>query len=108
MPSTEPTAINPNPYAGFQAIFPGTSQKKTTSGSSQQSSAVGANTTIVRLYATQDTYVEIGSNPTATTTTSMFLPLGFVEYFGITPGHKIAYIQSTSAGTLFITEGAQI
>ena len=97
-----------NPENTFDVIFQGASQKITTVGSSVQSTAVGSATTIVRLYATQNTYVEIGSNPTATTASSMYLPLGFVEYFGVTPGHKIACIQDTDSGTLFITEGASV
>jgi hypothetical protein len=89
---------------GFQVITPGTYQKVTTSGTSAQSSATQGTTTIVQLYADQDCYVAFGSNPTATTST-MFLPLGQILYVGVTPGHKIAVIQSTTAGTLFITEG---
>ena len=49
------------------AYNPGTVQNITTSGSSQQSSAVGSGTTIIRIAVNADTYVAIGSNPTATT-----------------------------------------
>ena len=88
----------------FDAIYPGTSQKITTSGSSQQSSAFSSNTTIVRLFSTQDCYVAFGTNPTATSS-SMFLPAGIVEYFGVTESSKLAVLQVTSSGILYITEG---
>ena len=59
----------------------------------------------MRLFCTQDAYVAFGANPTANTTSSMFLPGGIIEYYGVTPSTKIAVIQSTAAGTLYITEG---
>lgn len=97
-----------NPNNGFDAIFQGTCQKITTTGTSSQSTAVGSGTTIIRVFATQSTYIEIGSNPTATTASSLYLPYGIVEYFGVAPGHKIAAIQDTTGGILYITEGASV
>jgi hypothetical protein len=47
--------------------------------------------------------VAIGSNPTATTS-STFLPVYSVEYFKIAPGQKIAAIKNATAGTLYVTE----
>lgn len=74
---------------------------------SVQSTAVSANATVVRLVATTDCHVQIGTNPTATTT-SAFLPAGVVEYVGIKPGDKVAAIKRSSgtAGVLNITECA--
>lgn len=95
-----------NPNNTFDVIFAGTNQKVTTTGTSAQSTAVGSATTIVRLYASQNMYIQISSNPTAAVASSTYLPTGIVEYFGITPGDKIAAIQDTTTGTLFITEGA--
>lgn len=95
----------------FEAIFPGTSQKLAFTGVSAQSSALGVTTTIVRLVADADCFVLIGSNPTADAAgTSVFLPKGVVEYFGVdgsVNAQKIAAIQSSAGGNLWITEGAQ-
>lgn len=76
----------------------------TTSGSSQQSAAFGAQTRQVRVCAISNAcYVSIGGNPTATAN-SVLLPVGRPEYFTVTPGQKLATLQNTGAGTLSITE----
>lgn len=93
------------PVGGFQAITPGTTQTRTSTSSSAQSSAIGAGTTIVRLVCTEDCHVAFGSNPTATTS-SMYLPANTPEYFGVTGGHKVAVIRTSADGVLHITEGA--
>lgn len=64
----------------------------TVSGSSQQSAAFAAGTSFVRLHAQVACHVVVGTNPTATTN-SMRLAEGQTEYFGVTPGHKLAVIQ---------------
>ena len=58
---------------------------------STQSSALSAGTTFVRVIADADCHIEVGGNPTATTS---LLPLtaGQAYYFGVTPGHKVAVI----------------
>jgi len=70
---------------------------------SVQSTAVGINTTVIRVVSTTDCHVAIGTNPTATTS-STFLPVYSVEYFKIAPGSKIAAIKNATAGTLYVTE----
>ena len=86
------------------AYNPGTVQNITTSGSSQQSSAVGSGTTIIRIAVNADTYVAIGSNPTATTS-SMLMPAGDVEFLVATGGvTKVAVLQVSAAGVASITE----
>jgi len=68
---------------------------------------MGAKTTIVRIVPTTACHVKIGANPTAAADgTSMYLPAGVVEYFGVKPGQKIAIIQDSAVGNAFITEGA--
>lgn len=91
-------------HENFQAIYPGTSQALSFSGSSAQSTAVGTQTTLVRLFATQDCFIAIGANPTAAANTSYFLPGGIIDFVGIQPGQKIAAIQSSQSGTLYISE----
>ena len=72
---------------------------------STQSSALGGTNQsfIVRLIATTDCHILIGKNPTATTTNT-FLASKQYEYFAVTPGEKIAVVQDSSGGTLYISE----
>lgn len=61
--------------------------------SSAQSAALNNDTRFVRLYADAACHVLVGSNPTATAA-KMPLAAGAAEYFGVTPGQKIAVIQA--------------
>lgn len=88
----------------FDAIFPGTSQKVAFSSVSSQSAALGSSTTLVRVMASQNCYLAFGANPTATTSTSLFLPTGVIEKFGVTSATKIAVIRDSADGNLYITE----
>lgn len=72
------------PSLGTQAL--------TLTGSTQQSAAFNAATRLVRLHAQVACHVAFGESPTATTN-SMRLAEGQTEYFGVTPGHKLAVIQ---------------
>ncbi len=104
MPSVEPESGS---FAKnvFQAIVPGDSHTRSVGASSAQSAQVGTKTSIVRLFCTVDCFIKIGANPTAAAT-DMFLPGGIIEYYGCNPGDKVAAIQSSTGGTLYITEGA--
>lgn len=90
----------------FQAMFmnSGTFQTISFTGTSGQSSAFQAGTTLIRVVSDVACFIAFGSNPTASSST-LFLPAGIVEYFGVLPGTKVAAIQSTSAGNLYIAEG---
>lgn len=95
-----------NPNTKFDAVFPGASQKVSFTGTSAQcTNPFAANVSILRVFADQDCYLAFGVNPTADST-GLFLPAGMIEYFGINPGDKVAAIQKSSAGTLYIMEGA--
>lgn len=85
------------------AYSPGTSQGLTTTGTTQQSSAVGSDASIIRVAVNQDTYIAVGSNPTATTN-SLMMPAGSVEFFAVNPSDKVAVLQVTAAGRVSITE----
>lgn len=89
----------------IQAAAPtGTTQTITTSGSSAAtSSAVATTTRVVRIVTTEDCHIAFATSPTATTS-GPFLPAKQVEYFKITGGHKVAAIQSSTAGTVYVTE----
>lgn len=79
------------------------------SGTSQQSAVMPEGTIAVRLVATEPQYIEIGVDPVAvapvdsTSTGSLYLPAGIAEFFAIAPNEKVAVLQGTAAGNLFIT-----
>ena len=84
---------------------PATSQKRTFTAVSAQSTALDSWTNVVRVYATQDCYLAFGESPTAVATgTDVFLPAGQAEYFRVDGGCKIAVIRDSADGNLFITE----
>jgi|SRR6185312_7586787 len=91
------------PIAPWRPVA-GSGQKVAFTGVSAQSAAVGAQTHAVLLAATSDCHVEFGSNPTATAT-SCFIKGGTAPIpLAIGPSNKIAVVQDTAAGNLFITE----
>lgn len=61
-----------------------TTQTRSVSGASAQSAAFNARTKYVRLYTDTLCYIAFGTNPTAVTASSMPLPAGLPEYFGVT------------------------
>lgn len=69
-------------------------QKVTASGTSGQSSAFNAETRFVRIHTDAIVSIKFGSNPTATTS-DLRLQADATEYFGVTPGHKVAVITNT-------------
>jgi hypothetical protein len=77
------------------------------SAQSAANTAVGVR--VVRLCATVACWVEFGPNPTATATTSSYLPANFPEYFVVAGNgtEKVAVIQASAAGSLSITEMTQ-
>ncbi len=89
---------------GFEALEPGPSQSITFSGVSTQSTAFSSKTSIIRIFCTQDCFLSFGPNPTATTS-GYFLPAGIIDFVGVNQGPFVAVIQSTQAGTLYVTEG---
>lgn len=91
----------------FQVISPGKSYALAVGAASVQSALPQSGVTIVRLFSTVDAWVSFGANPIAVAEgpSSMFLPGGIVEYFEIRLDEKIAVIQATTSGNLYITEG---
>ena len=106
--STQPaTSIYPQSFfPDWQAIIPGISQTVAVGGSSTQSVAFGATTTLVRCVVSTDAWIKFGTNPTADKTTSIFMPSGSIDYFGVTPGFKVACLQDSASGNLVVTEAA--
>lgn len=89
-------------------LTPQTGQAVTITGTSAQSAAFAASTKYIRLVSTTACWIQFGANPTATTTTpSILLAANVPEFFGVTPGQKVAGIQDAAGGKLSIAEGAQ-
>lgn len=74
-----------------------------TASSVATTNAVAATTRVVRLVSTSDCHLAISANPTATTAGPL-LPAGAVEYIRVNAGDKVAAIQRSSAGILYVTE----
>ena len=84
----------------------GTTQVMTVSASSVQSTAIASNCTIIRLAngSAAQCHFEIGSNPTASLTTSAMLPANAIEYIKVTGGDKVAVIRNATATDVSITQ----
>jgi len=84
----------------------GTTQVMTVTASSVQSSAVAAGSTIIRLAvgSTAHCHFQIGSNPTASLTTSPMAPANSVQYVKVTGGDKVAVIRGGTAVDISISQ----
>ena len=71
--------------------------------SSQASSAIVTGSGIIRISVQGNhCHVSFGSAPTASVTTSFFIPNNTVEFFTFKSGEKVAFIGNTSAGSISI------
>ena len=82
----------------------GAVQVFTMSGTSQASTAFGAQTRCIRIAtAGQPGHFLIGAAPTAAAT-SHVIGASCIDYITVTPGEKIAVFQAGTAGVISITE----
>ena len=82
-------------------LYPGTTHKVTSSGSSAASStAFNAQTVFVRIVTSAAGHIKFAAAPTAAAT-DIYIPAGWVEIFKVAPGDKVAFIGS---GDLYATE----
>lgn len=105
----------------FQAVKPGKSCYVDFNNSSAQSPAFEErpaaededltidNTTLIRIFATNDCWIALGENPTAAAGStskgdSFFLPGGIVDFVGVEPGWKLAVVRNSADGRLHINE----
>ncbi len=65
--------------------------------------AMGAGVHKCRVVVTTAAFIKIGSSPTATSS-DVYMPADSPEYFTIAEGEKVSAIQSSSGGTLHVTE----
>jgi hypothetical protein len=84
----------------------GTTQVMTVTASSVQSSAIDADCTIIRLAvgSTAHCHFQIGSNPTASLTTSPMAPANSIQYLKVTGGDKVAVIRGATAVDISISQ----
>ena len=83
----------------------GVTQSITTSSSSAAtSSAIAASTYAVLITASADAYIAFVSAPTATATNGVMLAADWPTYFRISPGEKVAALQVSGAGTVYVSE----
>jgi hypothetical protein len=98
--------LDPNQVAlGVPSL--GVTQVFIVTNSSVQSTAFGASTTMVRVSCSSGhCHFQVGTNPTASITTSPMMPNNFTEIIRVTPGQKIAVIKdaSVTASTFSVTE----
>jgi hypothetical protein len=98
--------LDPNQVAlGVPSL--GVTQVFTVTASSVQSTAFGASTTMVRLSCSQGhCHFQVGTNPTASITTSPMMPNNFSEIIRVSPGQKIAVIKDAgiTTSTFSVTE----
>lgn len=69
-------------------------------GTSAQSTAITA--TVIDLTATEDCFIAIALSPAAAANSDYFMPKNSTYRFPMTTGHKVAVIQATTGGNLYI------
>lgn len=74
-----------------------------TGTSAASSNAFGAGINVVRLVASSACHIKFDGSPTATTS-DVYLPADWPEYFVVTQGQKVAAIQASAGGNLIVTE----
>jgi hypothetical protein len=84
----------------------GTTQVMTVTASSVQSNAIASDCTIIRLAVgnAAHCHFQVGSNPTASLTTSPMAPANSVQYIKVTGGDKVAVIRGATATDISITQ----
>jgi hypothetical protein len=83
----------------------GVTQNITTSGTSAQtSSAISDQVYTVTITATANAYITFGISPTATSANGFFLLKDWPTDFSIRPGEKVAAIQVSGAGIVYVSE----
>ena len=99
MTTTTVTLLRDGNGQAFQALRIG-ANSALSFNASVQSAALDAE--IVRIQATENCHIVIGTNPTATVSDTP-LTKDSPQYIHIDPGAKIAVIKNTNAGILHIT-----
>jgi hypothetical protein len=72
-------------------------------GTAGTTSALPETTNVVRVVATTDCFIQIGTNPTAVANSSVFLPAFTPEYFTAMPNAKVSAIRLSADGSIYVT-----
>lgn len=59
---------------------------------------------IISIYSTEDIFYKLGAADVEATTADHFLPAGILDYISVGDAVRLAAIQASSAGTLYISE----
>jgi hypothetical protein len=90
-------------YIGTGRI--GTTQNVAYTGTSGAiTNPVSSQTYKVRVLTTTDAFVRISDGTPTATTADAYLPAFTPEYFTCTPGQKVAAMQVSAGGTLYVSE----
>ena len=92
-----------NPNYTYGAPMTGASVKVAYTGTAGTTAALGTNASVVRVVATTDCFIEIGTAPTAVADTGLYLPALVPEYFACPPSAKVSAIQVAAGGTIYVT-----
>lgn len=94
----------------IDAIALGTSQVLAiaSAGTMVTSAAFGSNTRLIRVVATGECFIAIAASPTATNSTSAFLPANRPENFVVSQGDKIAVLPGITTGSVIVTEAVMV
>ena len=98
--------LDPNQVA-YGVASMGTTQVASVTNTSAQMTAFGASTTLIRIACSLGhCHYQIGTNPTASITTSTMIPNNSIEIIAVTPGQKIAFIKDSgvTSSTVSVTE----
>jgi hypothetical protein len=83
----------------------GVTQSITTSAvSAQTGNAISDQVYTVSITASQDAYILFGTNPTASASTGFFLLKNWPTEFAIRPSEKVAALQVSTAGVVYVSE----
>lgn len=91
----------------IQCLSPGVTQTVTVSGSSAATAnALSKNTVVIRVVATTDCFINIGTGTPTATTANMPIVAAVPEYFRVNGYEtvKVAAIQRLAGGSLYVTE----
>jgi hypothetical protein len=81
----------------------GQSVTVTYTGTAGTTATLDKDATSIRVVATTDCFIEIGTNPTAVANTGLYLPALVPEYFTCPMNAKVSAIQVSAGGSIYVT-----
>ena len=91
----------------IQTLAPGTNQNVAIGAASAAiTNILDRATTVIRVVATANCFINIGTGTPTATTANTFIPAFTPEYFRVeaATGIRVAVIQQTGSGVLYVTE----